>query len=330
MRRTQLIALLLAGWLAGLPSASARSWTVSLGVDSGPPAHAAAPGGGPAAPRLRVGLFDLRAGDDAFDLGIGWLAGSPSAAVSWRRTLTAGPVGTLVVEARAGIDGDGSAVAAAVRGTAGPVALRLEAEAGDRAPAPWTVLARAPATAPPPPDLARLVPAAQGGARLDAGVTATWRIDRSWTLDASPRLHVSAGGWAGGGTLALRRAAIATDLDVALRFDLAGGREARHAAWGVTLHHVPRRAPESRLGAWWGDGTGGAGPGVEIAWVAREAATQLTMAAGWGPPWTDRPRAYAALAVAQPWRDGTLQLGGRWVDGRSASVELAWVQPLGR
>ena len=316
-----LLALLLALLLATAPRAEAVGFTVAVGSDLTP--------GGIGSLRLRAGLHDLRVGDDAFDLGVGWRAGAPSAAASWRRTLAAGVLGTLVVEGVAGIAAEGAAATLAARGTLGPVALRLTADVGRRVPGPWPELARAPVTAAPPPDLARLVAGADA-TRLELAAVATWRIDRSWTLDAHPRVHRSPAGWAGASALSLRRAAVATDLDLSVRIDAATGAAARHAAIGVSLHHAPRRAPESRAVVWWGTGTAGTGPGLEVAWVARAATTQLTVAAGWGPPWSDRPQAYAGVALTTPWEDGNLHLGGRWVTGGNVAVEIATSRPLRR
>jgi hypothetical protein len=318
MARSALTAalLLVASLLA--PPASARSLSVTLG-STGPPA-----------PQARVALLDLRVGDDTFDVGVGWLGTAPSAAAAWRRTVAAGPIGTLVIDGRAGIDAGGAAAAAGVRGTAGPVALRVELEAGTRPPAPFGVLARAPATAPPAPDGARLAGAAAGRLRADLTAGVTWRPDRLWTVDLAPGVHVGAAGWAGGAAVSLRRATVATDLDLSGRLDLAVGPAAGHAAAGITLHHVPRRAPESRATLWWGGAWGAPGPGFEFAWVTREAGSQLTLAGGWGPAWADRPRGHGALAFQTPLGGGTAQLGWRWQADGAGVVEVGWSWPLAR
>jgi len=305
-----------------LPTAGARSWTVAFGAD------AAETGGGPS-PRARAALHNLRRGDDTFEFGVGWVEGGPSVAAGWRRTAAAGPLGTLVLEAQAGLDRDGTAIAVTARGALGPVALRIDLWGGSRAPTPWTVAARAPLAAPPTPDLAALL-GPRDGIRLDASLAAVWRIDRQWTVELVPRAHVSSAGWAGAGALSLRRAAIAPDVDLSGRVDLAAGQLARHAFLGLTLHHAPRRAPESRLTLWWGGDAVATGPGLELAWVVRDASGQAALAAGLGPRWSERPQAYLAAALQRPWGDGTAHLGGRWAEGRGAALELAWVFAVDR
>lgn len=321
MARSAVAALVLLAASLASPPALGRALSVTLGSS----VSAAA-----LTPQARVTLLDLRVGDDAFDLGVGWIDAAPSAAASWRRTVAAGPVGTLVLDGRAGVDAQGAGLAAGVRGTAGPVALRLEVEVGTRPPAPFGVLLRAPATAAPPPDGARLTGAPAGGVRADLAAAATWRPDRHWTVEIAPRLHVGASGWAGGAAATLRRAAVATELDLSGRLDLGFGRATGHVAAGITLHHVPRRAPESRATLWWGGARGALAPGVEFSWVTRESGSQLTLAGGWGPAWPDRPRGYGALAFLTPVGAGTAQLGWRWQAGGAGVVEVGWTRPLDR
>jgi hypothetical protein len=316
MRRLVPLAALLGACLAITPLAAARTWTVALGVD------AASPSGGPT-PRARVALHDLRLGDDTFAFGIGWTDGGPSAAAGWRRTVAAGPLGTLVLEARSGVDVGGVELAAGARGTLGPVALRLEAAAGTRRPSPWSATARGPATTPPAADLAPLA-GPGGGTRLDLNANAVWRIDRQWTVELTPRALRSADGWAGAAAASLRRAAIAPDIDLSARLDVAFGPLGHHAAGGLTVHHAPRRAPESRLTLWWGADAATAGPGLELAWVVREGGTQATLNGAIGPRWTDRPDAYLSAAWQGPWGPGTVHVGARWVAPGAASLELAW------
>ncbi len=322
MRRLVSLALLLGACLAVTPSAAARTWTVGLGVDAASPSGVPTAGGGPT-PNARVALHDLRLDDDAFEFGIGWTDGGLAAAAGWRRTMAAGPLGTFVLDARAGVEPRGAGLDVAARGTLGPVALRLEAAAGTRAPAPWSVTARAPTTTPPAPDLAPLAGPA-GGVRLDLGANAVWRIDRRWTVEMTPRAHRSADGWAGATAASLRRAAVAPDIDVSARLDLAFGPLGHHAAAGLTVHHVPRRAPESQLTAWWGGDAARRGPGLELTWVVREGGTQATLTGAVGPRWSDRPDAYLAAALRRPWGTGTVHVGARWVAPGAASLELAW------
>jgi len=330
MRRLVPLAALLGACLAATPLAAARSWTVALGAGATAEAAAAAAGegggrtpGGGWTPHARVALHDLRLGDDAFELGVGWTDGALAAAAGWRRTMAAGPLGTLVLDVDAGTDADGPGIAAAVRGTLGPVALRLEAAGGTRAPAPWPVLARGAATTTPAPDLAALT--GPGGARFDLAADASWRIDRRWTVELTPRAVRTADGWAGAAAASVRRAAIAPDVDLSARLDLARGPLARHAAAGLTVHHVPRRAPESRLTVWWGGDGRAPTPGLELAWVVRDGGTRATLAGAIGPRWSDRPAAYLVAALQAPWGIGTVHVSGRWVAPGAASLELAWV-----
>jgi hypothetical protein len=302
------------------PAALARSLSIAGG----------AAGWRPPAPSARATLLDLRVGDDAFDLGMGWLGGAPSAAASWRRTVAAGPVGTLVIEGRVGFDAAGLGLTAGARGTIGPVALRLELGAGQRAPAPFTVLLRAPVAAPPLPDGARLTGAATGGLRSDLTAAATWRPDRLWTIEIAPRVHLGAAGWAGGAGVTLRRAAVAADLDLSGRVDVAVGPKAAHAAVGITGHHVPRRAPESRATLWWGGPWGAMTPGIEFVSVTREAGSTLTLAAGWGPNWADRASAHGALAFQTPLGGGTAHLGWSWQSSGASAFEVGWTRAIER
>lgn len=295
----------------------AQTLTLGAGLEAGP-----SPGGS-----AYVAVHDLRVGDDAFEAGAGGVAGAFSVAGAWRRTLTAGPLGNLVVDGRAGLDGGGWGAGASIRGVLGPVALRLDVDGGNRAPAPWPVLARAGSTpAPAPPDLARLT-AAPPPWRVDAAAAATWRIDRDWTVDATPRVLGSPQGWAGGLAAGVRRGGIAPDLDLSWRFDAARGAAGGHTAVGVTLHHVPRRAPESRLTAWWGGGRHGVGPGLEVVWVARSGSDQVTLALALGPAWSDRPDAFAAAAWQRPWQGGTLALSVRALPG-GTTWATTWTRPL--
>jgi len=325
-RPTLLFLVALAAALTA-PTAAARDLTVALGLE------APHPGGA----RARATLHDLRVGDDTFEVGLGWLDGAPSAAATWRRTVAAGPVGTLVIDGRVGADATGAAAMLGVRGTAGPVALRIAAEGGTRRPGPFTVLERTPGTGATGAsgsaarvDGARLTGATAGSWRVDVAAGATWRPDRRWTWELAPRLHAGGAGWSGGAALALRRAGVGPDLDLSARVDVALGRADRHLLAGLTLHHVPRRAPESRATIWWGGRSGALAPGVEFDWVVREAGAQATLSAGWVPGWADRPVGYATLALQAPAPRGAALLVATWLAGRGGSVEVGWTLPLER
>lgn len=290
-----------------------------------------------AAPQLgvRFAVFDLRSGNHDFELGLrlGVFGSGPSveAAGGWRQTLTAGPLGNLLLEARAGMDAAGAGASVGARGVLGPVALRLELDLGQRGPAPFAVLSRA-APTPPTADLRRLTGAPQRSFGSGLNLVASWRIDRNWWLEANPRLALTQGGWAFAAQASLRRSAVRPDFDLSLHLEAAGARAGDgHLGVALTLHHVPRRAPESRLTLWWGrrDPAPGGGnawtaPGMEVATTVREGAFSTNLAAGWVPTRADRPAAYLALGSSGPWGTGRWLLNGRWAYGDGAGLELAW------
>lgn len=321
--------LLLACLLLGLLS-SLQARELLLGVGPRLQAGDSAPGFG-----VRLALFDLRSGDHDFELGmrLGLSAAGLGldAAGGWRRSWTAGPLGNLVLEARAGLDAAGAGGLVGARGVLGPVALRLELDLGQRGPAPFAVLARG-APAAPTGDLRRLSGAPDRSFTAGLQLAASWRIDRSWWLEAQPRLAWTQSGWAFAGQASLRRSALWPDLDLSLQLEAAGARAGeRHAAIGLTLHHVPRRAPESRVTAWWGrrDPGPGAGaawsrPGFELSTTVREGSVSTSLAAGWAAFRADRPAAYLVLGSSGPLASGRWLLNGRWGQGEGGSLELAW------
>jgi hypothetical protein len=301
------------------PTGAARELSVALGL--GAPQ--------PAGPRAQLTLHDLRVGDDTFDVGVGWLDGAPAAAASWRRTVAAGPIGTLVVDGRVGTDAGGIGATLGVRGTAGPVALRIAVDGGTRVPGAHAVLERGRGTD-VVVDAARLTGAPAGSWRVDLAGGATWRPDRRWTWDLEPRVHLGPSGWAGGAALALRRAAVATDVDLSAGVDLAFGPTDRHLLAGLTLHHVPRRAPESRATLWWGGDVGAWSPGVEVSWIVREAGAQATIAGGWVPGRADRPVGYASFRLRAPAPVGSALVAAAWRSEGGGSIDVGWTLPLDR
>jgi hypothetical protein len=275
----------------------------------------------------RVAVTGWRVGDDTLDGGVGWLRGEGAAAVRWRRTLAAGPIGNLLVEGHAGRDALGAAAGLGGRGTAGPVALTVRLDAGDRPVAPWPVLdAAVDVTAVADPR--RRTGAATSSALVTASATATWRAARAWTVVVEPHLVWTSVGWTAGGEASVRRAAWARDLDVSLRAAWLPGQVAGHTAVGFTLHHVPRRAPASSATVWYGAGSSGRGPGAELAWIVRDGAAETKLRAGWSAFWSDRPTAYVALDAQAPTEHGQWRLGLGWLSGRGGNLELGWSRPL--
>ena len=288
--------------------------------------------------RARAVLADLRVADpglagDRFDAGLARTEAAASAALGWRRTAVAGPVGNLVLEGAIGVGrsaaGDLRAgVELGARGVAGPVALAVHAAYGNRVPFAWPELAAA-APAAPPADPRLRTGSGVEAPLVAARTSAAWRIDRSWTLSVAPTVARSAAGWTGSVDAALRRYGVGDDLDLSVRVDAAAGADARHAAFGATLHHAPRRAPESSATLWWGAGPAGSAPGAELAWQVRSGATDASLAAGWAPFWSDRPTGYAALQASAPMATGRGRLAVAWT-GTTWLAELGWSQALPR
>jgi hypothetical protein len=316
--RPTLLALALLVLLA--TPAAAADLHVLLGADA-------------AGPTGRLALGDLRVGDDRFDVGAAWSDGAGALAAGWRRTLLAGPAGNLIAEGAVGIAGRaGGGVRGdadvGVRGVAGPVALGVRLAVGARTPFGAPVWAVAPDPA-PVADPRRRTGADPASPLTTVAATLTWRIDRRWTWTLEPSAAWTAAGRTEAVASTLRWAGVADDLDLALAVDAARGAAAHHLAVGVTLHHVPRRAPASSATAWWGTGSGGAGAGAEVDWTVRRGAGEVALAAGWGPPWSDRDRAYAALRARAPAPLGTWSVAVAWL-GDAGRVTAGWSLPLAR
>ncbi|MDF1522757.1 MAG: hypothetical protein P1P87_08060 [Trueperaceae bacterium] len=284
-------------------------------------------------PTARVALGDLCVGDDRFDVGAAWSEGAGALAAGWRRTLAAGPVGNLLAEGAVGVAGlDGAGLRADVdvglRGVAGPVALGVRLAIGTRPPFGAAVWDVAPDPA-PVADPRKRTGADPASPFTALAATLTWRIDRRRTWTAEPTGAWTAAGWTGAVATTLRWAGVGDDLDVAVAVDAAQGAAARHLAVGVTLHHVPRRAPASSATAWWGTGSAGTGAGAEVDWTVRRGPAEVALAAGWGPPWSDRDRAYASLRASAPATRGRWSVAVAWL-GDAGRVAAGWSLPLAR
>lgn len=319
--------------LLGATSATARGAELHafVGVDAG-------------GLRVRAVLADLRVADPGlagyrFDVGVARTEAGASAALGWRRTAVAGPVGNLVIEgavaagsaAAVGARGAGglrAGVELGARGVAGPVALSVRAAYGNRVPFAWPELA-SDARAAPAADPRARTGAAAASPVVAASVAAAWRIDRAWTLFVSPTVARSESGWTGALDAALRRYGLGDDLDLSVRVDAAAGGGAQHAALGATLHYAPRRAPESRATVWLGVGERGLAPGGEVVWQVRVGASEASVAAGWAPFWSDRAAGYAALQASAAMATGRGRVMLAWT-GTTWVAELGWSQALPR
>lgn len=293
--------------------------------------------------RGRVVLADLRVADpgladDRFAVGFARTEAAASAALGWRRTAVAGPVGNLVLEGAVGVGraapsnvprgGPRAGIELGARGVAGPVALSVRAAYGNRVPFAWPELS-AEATAAPSADPRVRTGAGDDDPMVAATTSVTWRIDRSWTLAVAPTVARTTSGWTGSLEAALRRYGLGDDLDLSVRVDAAAGESARHAALGATVHHAPRRAPESSATIWWGAGRTGLAPGAEVAWQVRSGTSEAGVVAGWAPFWSDRPVGYAAFRASSSMASGRGRVAVAWT-GTTWLAEVGWTQPLPR
>jgi len=246
-------------------------------------------------------VHDQRLARGSLDLGLGVTARGPQGALYYRDTAQASLLGNLVWEVRAGHDAAGTRLASGLRGVLGPVALRSQLAVGNRQPgSPWPLLDGA---HPPLPGSAAAL-----GWGFDGELDATWRINRAWSIGLNPRLEYRSPSWAGGLSANIRRSGIAPDFDLSLQAVVQPPRAAATALLGVTLHHVPRRAPAAEAGVWLAAG----GWGVHGRLARRDAGKlwQLQGALGLGPSGT--PSDYLTATIEVPALQGTLSLGGGW------------------
>jgi hypothetical protein len=249
---------------------------------------------------------DQRLATGSLDLGLGVDAHGLSGGLYWRAAQTANLLGNLVWELRSGHDRNGTRFAAGLRGVIGPVALRAQLAWGDRAAwEPWPLVG---ASSLPRPQTTTL----PWG--IDGGLQATWRINRSWSVLIAPELDYRAGAWTGALAASVRRSGWFPDVDVSLQAVLQRPDDPPRHLLGVTLHHVPRRAPSSEAGIWFGDATWGAHG--RMSWQGRGALWHLQGALGVSPAGT--PSDYLNATVELPTDHGTVVLGGGW--GRSGPL----------
>ena len=291
MRRQSLLALLFTLALAAPGVAAAATWTVAV-----------------AGPSLRASLHDLEVGSATLDVGIG----TAGAAVMLRYPALTSPIGTLLLEGRAGVEGGRGGVDATLRGSIGPLGVRLDVATGTRAPGGWALLDRGGALRPPTPEFGA------SAWRFDAAADVTFRPNRGLTVTLTPRFHRAEGtGWGIAGSV--RRAGVIDAWDVSGRVDAATAAGGSHAAIGASIHHVPRRAPETRVGIWW---AGTDGWGIDGAWTLRAANGSLEVLGGIGPRWSDRPTAHVTVAVGEthPW--GAVRLSAEARSGAGVTLAL--------
>lgn len=273
--------------LAISATASASSWSVSL-----------TPNG------VSTALLDQRWGSSTLDAALGVDRGAFSVGAYWRAAQLASLLGNLVVELRVGHDASGTRLGAALRGVLGPVAVRLDLGIGNRASGSlWPLLEAGGVPLPPSPP-----PAAGWGS--DATLAANWRLNRSWSFAVNPQLRVHDGVWQAAIATSVRRSAILPDIDISVHNVLQrlAGASTSELLFGLSLHHVPRRAPASEAGLWLAAERWGGYARV----MQRTPAGLWQLHGSWGASPLGTPSDYLGVAFERPWGDGQLTLGAGW------------------
>jgi hypothetical protein len=271
------------------------------------------------------------------------VSGTFGVGAAWRRVTTFGQLGNVTIEgggslaAALGADGPlGGRVWLGARGTVATVALSLALEAGNATPRSVDPVR------PPPPDAAgqaalRALDDQRDRARTERGdwdlgarLGVVYRLDRTTTLGVDVSGRSLAGSAALAGSLDLRSAGVAGDVDARLGVRLERLAGAVSGAAGAGLVHAPRRGPTSWLQAWLGVGPAGVWPGVEGRWVTRALPGELAVQGSWRP-WLGANTWAAALEyrhdlVAGDVRwivgaDGAPGGGARW------SAAVRWERP---
>ncbi len=278
-------------------------------------------------PELRLEVRELPRGDDRLEASL-VLARDPGLDLRVARSSAAGPLGTLVLEAEAGLrlaSGAAGRARLTVRGVLGPVAARLEASAWG-APAERFAPDRDPGEA---PYAAGTALALSADGRLDR----TWLAGGEvvWTLGEDGRSAWDLAGRLRGRRLLGREA----DLTVATEARLADAAAGRAAA-GVGLVLAPRRAPEIAIEAWLdavpSEGGVALRPGLETRGAWRDPTGRLAWRVRARPGARDR----APWSLEASWRgssddgDWTVRAAARagGPAGAGASLGIAWELPL--
>jgi hypothetical protein len=267
---------------------------------------------------LAVTHHDQRLATGTLDVGFGIDARGPTAGLHYRATVGANLLGNLVWELRGGHDLAGTRFAAGLRGVLGPLALRAQLAWGNRERAdPWPLMGS------PNPPMPRAPSERSWG--LDGELQATWRINRSWSLLIRPELEHRSGTWSGSLATTLRRSSIGPDFDASLHAVLQPTDAPSRGLVGVSLHHVPRRAPSSEAGVWFAANSWGAHG--RLAWRASGWLWHLQGAVGAAP--AGIPSDFVSAAVELPALNGTLHFGGGW-GAQGGLAQLSLRVPLGR
>lgn len=236
------LALALPAAHAQIGSSPQVAWTVGAPSPSGDATFAAA-------------FENVRVEGGTIGFAVRWSdAAQLSLDLSTNRTF--GPIGNVVLTAYGAVRTSGEAEASlTLRGTAGPVALRLEASAyGAEA---WRFRESAIAS-----------DARPGWDRRGVGVrlVATGRLARTVVLEAEPEVHVTGvgTGWRATARLRLLRAWGENELRVLARGSLAPGGAAAEGALGVGAVFPRGRAPDWTVAVYGGASSAGIRPGLTL------------------------------------------------------------------
>jgi len=327
-----LVGTMLVACVLAAASAQAQRVSVSFHADS----HAVAPAAAStlAVTGYRAGSVDLdgwfrigvRAGDASATTGaapVGRSSATFGVGAAWRRVTTFGQLGNVTVEGggslAAGTGGDvplGGRAWLGARGTVATVALSLALEAGNATPRAVDPVR------PPPPDAAgqaalRALDDQRDRARAEPGdwdlgarLGVVYRLDRTTTLGVDVSGRSLAGSPVLAGSLDLRSAGVADDVDARLGVRVERLAGVVSGAVGAGLVHAPRRGPTSWLQGWLGVGPAGVRPGVEGRWVTRALPGELVAQGSWRP-WL----AANAWAGALEYRHALAVGDVRWVVG---------------
>jgi len=214
----------------------------------------------------------------------------------WRRVTTFGQLGNVTVEGGGSLallaDAPvplGGRVWLGARGTIATVALNLALEAGNATPRSVDPVRPAPPDAAGQAALRALddqrdrARAERGDWDLGARFGVVYRLDRTTTLSVDVSGRSVAGAAALVGSLDLRSAGVASDVDARLGVRVERLAGVVSGAAGAALVHAPRRGPTSWLQGWLGVGPEGVRPGLEGRWVTRAVPGELAVQGSWRP-----------------------------------------------
>jgi len=242
---------------------------------------------------------------------------------AWRRVTTFGQLGNVTVEGGGSLATVPDAVVPlgarmwlGARGTVASVALSLAIEAGNATPRTVDPVRPAPPDAAGQAALRALddqrdrARAQPGDWDLGARLGVVYRLDRTTTLSVDVSGRSLAGAAALAGSLDLRSAGVAGDVDARLGVRLERLAGVVSGAAGAGLVHAPRRGPTSWLQGWLGVGPVGVRPGFEGRWVTRAIPGELAAQGSWRP-WLAANAWTAALEYRHDLAEGDV----RWIVG---------------